>query len=61
MVERFFAKITTEAIRRGSFRSTAQLKEAMDHYIQVHNRDPKHFKWTAFADTIFKKIENACF
>jgi transposase len=61
MVERFFAKITTEAIRRGSFRSTAQLKEAMDHYIQVHNRDPKPFKWTASADTIFKKIENACF
>lgn len=61
LVERFFAKITTEAIRRGSFKSTVQLRKAMDHYIEVHNSDPKPFKWTATADSIFKKIENACF
>jgi transposase len=56
LVERFFAKITTEAIRRGSFASTRQLKHAMDNYIQRHNEDPQPFKWTATADSIFRKI-----
>jgi transposase len=39
LVERFFGKITSEAIRRGSFASTKQLKVAMDDFIQMHNED----------------------
>lgn len=59
LVERFFGRITSEAIRRGSFRSTNQLKKAMDDYIQMHNEDPRPFKWTATADSIFEKMENS--
>ena len=56
-VERWFAKITTQAIRRGSFRSVKQLIQAIDDYIVEHNQDPKPFQWTATAESIFAKLE----
>jgi transposase len=56
-VERWFAKITTQAIRRGSFRSVKHLIDAIDDYIAQHNQDPKPFQWTASAETIFAKLE----
>jgi transposase len=59
MVERFFGKITTEAIRRGSFSSTRQLREAIEAYIAEHNKDPKPFVWTASADSIFQKLQTS--
>ena len=55
-VERWFAKITTEAIRRGSFRSVKHLIEAIEAYIVEHNNEPKPFRWTATANSIFDKI-----
>ena len=58
-VERFFGKITQEAIRRGSFTSVHQLKQAIDDYLQEHNKEPQPFVWTATADLIFKKLENS--
>jgi len=58
-VERFFGKITQEAIRRGSFTSVRQLEQAIQTYMQEHNRQPKPFVWTATADLIFKKLENS--
>jgi transposase len=59
LVERFFGKITHEAIRRGSFTSVKQLERAIQEYLQEHNRDPKPFAWTATADVIFRKLENS--
>ena len=59
-VERFFAKITQDSIRRGSFRSVDELKEAIDKYIEVNNSDPKPFKWTATAEHIFEKVTHLC-
>ena len=55
MVERFFARITTEAIRRGSFSSVRQLQAAIDAYLAEHNKEPKPFTWTASANSIFQK------
>src|SRR5262245_30570932 len=43
LVERFFAKITQKRIRRGAFRSVAELKEAIHDYLDRHNADPKPF------------------
>ena len=43
LVERFFARITTEAIRRGSFSSVRQLQAAIDAYLAEHNKEPKPF------------------
>ena len=59
MVERFFARITNEAIRRGSFSSVRQLQAAIDTYLAEHNKDPKPFVWTASADSIFRKLANS--
>ena len=51
-VERFFAKITTEAIRRGSFNSVGALKEAIDKYLDQHNQNPSPLKWVASDDSL---------
>jgi transposase len=59
-VERFFAKITTERIRRGVFKSVEQLKKAIEQYIAQHNEDPKPFHWTANADLILGKVKLLC-
>ena len=55
-VERWFAKITTQAIRRGSFRSVKHLIEAIEAYIVEHNNKPQPFRWSATANSIFEKI-----
>ena len=41
MVERFFAEITRNRIRRGVFTSVADLKAAIMDYLENHNADPK--------------------
>ena len=52
LVERFFAQITSKAIRRGAFDSVADLVNTIENYLRCHNRDPKPFKWTASAEAI---------
>lgn len=59
-VERFFAKITVDLIRRGSFRSLGKLRKAIRDYIKNHNQDPKPFRWTANAEHIFAKLHKFC-
>jgi len=59
-VERFFAKITLEVIRRGSFTSVAQLRAAILAYIAADNEEPAPFLWTATPDQIFEKIDKYC-
>ena len=56
-VERFFAKITDERIRRGVFKSTLQLTEAIHSYLETHNRNAKPFVWTKNADEIINKLK----
>lgn len=59
-VERFFAKITEQRIRRESFRSVQQLRQAILDYIEHHNQNPKPFRWTASADLILGKVAHFC-
>lgn len=59
-VERFFAKITEQRIRRESFRSVEELRKTILAYIEHHNQNPKPFKWTASADLILGKVESFC-
>jgi hypothetical protein len=56
LVERFFGLITEDAIRRGVFRSVADLEAAIEAYLEHHNADPKPFVWTAPADKILEKV-----
>ena len=48
-VERFFALLTERALKRGVFRSVAELEEAIKAYIDATNADPKPFRWTKNA------------
>jgi len=46
LVERWFAEIPNQRIRRGVFRSVQELEAAIREYIDVHNENPKLFVWT---------------
>lgn len=59
LVERFFGLITEKQIRRGVFRSVAELEERIEEYIDVYNRDPKPFVWTKSTDEIIEKVGRA--
>jgi transposase len=59
-VERFFAKITTQRIRRGTFQHVPALEAAIEQYLRHHNASCKPFAWTASADAILDKVKRAC-
>lgn len=56
LVERFFALLTEEALRRGSHTSIPQLRQAILDYVEVHNEEGKPFVWTKTADEILDRI-----
>src|SRR5271166_3866090 len=59
LVERFFAEITGKRIRRGVFKSVAELEAAIHDYLAKNNASPKPFVWTKTADIILEKNERA--
>jgi transposase len=59
MVERFFAEITDKRIRRGVFKSVAELECAIMDYLEKHNANPKPFVWTKSAGEILEKVAKA--
>ena len=48
--------MTRQRIRRGVFRSTADLQTAINAYLAEHNACPKPFVWTKPADAILAKL-----
>ena len=59
LVERFFALITEDAIRRGVFNSVAELEATTAAYLANHNDKPTPFVWTKSADVILAKVDRA--
>lgn len=59
MVERFFRDLTENRVRRGVFRSVAELEQAITDYLDQHNQQPKPFIWTAKASDILEKVKRA--
>lgn len=59
LVERWFALITNQAIRRGSFDSVSALEKAINEYLASWNEDPKPFRWTKTAAQIQWRIDRA--
>jgi transposase len=60
LVERWFANLTQDALRRGNHRSTAELEQAIEEYILASNSDAKPFVWTKTADQILASIHRRC-
>jgi transposase len=55
-VEGFFSVITRRRIRRGVFKSVAELEDAIRRYIRNHNGNAKPFVWTKTPKDIFDKL-----
>lgn len=51
-VEGFFAKLAKRRLKRGVFRSLADLQAAINRFVADHNQAPKPFLWRADPDTI---------
>lgn len=59
LVERWFAELTTKAVRRGVFVSVPDLIAAIQAFLSAWNEDPKPFVWTAKVEEIMAKRERA--
>src|ERR1700675_262087 len=55
-VENFFSALTRKRLRRGVFRSIADLQAAINRYLKAPNDRPKPFVWTKPADAILAKL-----
>ena len=55
----FFADITQDAIRGGSFTSVRQLIAAIEEYLALRNLEPKRYLWKAKGEEILAKIHRA--
>ena len=56
LVERWFGELTNKRIRRGSFCSVPDLKQAIDEFMAAWNENPKPFVWTATVESITAKL-----
>lgn len=59
LVERFFAEITRQRIRRDAFNSVADLEAAIVAYLAHRNQHPRPFTWTASVENIIEKVGRA--
>ena len=59
LVERFFADLSQEVIREGSFASVRDLARDIESYMIQRNLDPKPYRWKAKGEEILRKIERA--
>ena len=56
LVERWFAELTRDCVRRGSFYSMEDLKKAIQEFLDSWNENPKPFVWTATIESILAKL-----
>lgn len=59
LVERFFADLTGDCIREGSFGSVRELIEAIEEYLAERKAKPRRYVWRAKGEEILKKIAKA--
>jgi transposase len=55
-VEGYFAKLSKQRLRRGVFRSVAELQTAINRFIVETNQMPKPFAWTADPNKIIAAV-----
>jgi hypothetical protein len=56
LVERWFGELTSKCVRRGSFFSVPDLRQAIEEFLQAWNEAPKPFVWTATLESIIAKL-----
>jgi len=55
-VEGYFAKLSKQRLKRGVFRSVAELQTAIHRFIEETNKMPKPFVWTADPNKIIAAV-----
>src|SRR5246500_3504528 len=55
-VEGFFAKLSRRRLKRGVFRSVADLQAAIDRFVAETNNNPKPFTWIANPNKIIAAV-----
>lgn len=56
LIERWFEELSEKAVRRGAFRSVAELEQTIADFLAAWNANPKPFVWTASVEKIPGKI-----
>lgn len=59
VIERWFKELTDKQLRRGVFRSVAELIETIEQFVAHHNAEPHGFVWTKKAEDILAKVTRA--
>jgi transposase len=59
-VESWFALLSARQLKRGAFRSTGELEEAIRRHIAATDAAPKPFAWTKPADGILASVARFC-
>lgn len=59
-VERWFAKLTEKQIKRGVHTSVKALQDDIRVFIDIHNENPKPYKWVKPADQILDSVKRFC-
>ena len=59
LVERFFADLTGDVIRSGSFASVNELVRDIEAYLEARNANPTPYTWRAEGAKILAKIKRA--
>ena len=59
LVERFFAELSQEVVRGGSFTTVRELVKDIEDYLVQRNLHPKPYRWKADGEKILRKIERA--
>ena len=60
LVERWFALLPQQQLRRGVHPSVQALKAAIRNYMAVTNRHSTQFRWTKLADEILTSVNRFC-
>jgi hypothetical protein len=56
LVERWFAELSRQGIRRGAFGSVEDLQEAISQFLAAWHEKPKPFARTATVESIVEKL-----
>jgi hypothetical protein len=59
LVERWFAELTRKRLKSGVFHIEDELIQVIMTAVELHNGNPKPFRWTATADQIITKFRHA--
>jgi transposase len=57
LIERWFLELSQKAVRRGVFRSVADLEQAIKTFMNAWNANPTPFVWTASVEKILEKLD----